>query len=136
MLKITAYITFKDNKCSQAMTFYQNVLGGELSLMPVKDSPMKDMFPAAAQEGILHASLIGDTFNILATDMPDANVEAVIGPVSLTLTCANKAEVQEKFNKLADGGKVIHPIMAFFAGSMGNVVDQFGVRWGVFTDEQ
>jgi PhnB protein len=136
MLKINAYINFKDNKCAEAMTFYHSLLGGELSLMPVKDSPMKDMFPAEAQQGILHADLTGSDFSLLATDMPDATIDAQIGAVSLTLTCANKAEVQQKFDKLAEGGKVVHPIMTFFAGTMGNVIDKFGVRWGVFTDEK
>jgi len=136
MLKISAYINFKNNQCSEAMTFYQAVLGGELNLMPVKDSPMKEMFPAEAQQGILHADLTGSDFNILATDMPDDNVGTELGAVSLTLTCATKAEVQQKFAQLAEGGRVVHPIMTFFAGTMGNVVDKFGIRWGVFTDEQ
>ncbi|MFA6246023.1 MAG: VOC family protein, partial [Mucilaginibacter sp.] len=69
MLKISAYINFKNNQCSEAMTFYQSVLGGELNLMPVKESPMKEMFPAEAQQGILHADLTGSDFNILATDI-------------------------------------------------------------------
>jgi PhnB protein len=136
MLKIIAYINFKNNKCSQAMTFYHSLLGGELSLTPVKDSPMKDMFPAEAQQGILHADLTGSDFSLLATDMPDATIGSETGAVSLTLTCANKADMQEKFDKLAEGGSVVHPVMTFYAGTMGNVVDKFGIRWGVFTDEK
>lgn len=136
MLKISAYINFKNNQCSEAMTFYQSVLGGELSLTPVKDSPMKDAFPGEAQNGILHADLTGSDFSLLGTDMPNPNIKAVAGMVSLTITCANKAEVQEKFTKLAAGGNVVHEVMTFFAGSMGNVIDKYGIGWGIFTDEQ
>ncbi|MEB0249369.1 hypothetical protein QN344_04445, partial [Mucilaginibacter sp. 5B2] len=60
----------------------------------------------------------------------------VVGLVSLTITCATKAGVNEKFAKLAGGGKVVHEVMAFFAGTMGNVIDRYGIGWGVFTDEQ
>nr|WP_067056694.1 VOC family protein [Mucilaginibacter sp. L294] len=135
MSKISAYINFKNNQCSEAMTFYQSVLGGELSLMPVKDSPMKDNFPGEAQKGILHADLTGSDFSLLGTDMPNPNIKAVVGLVSLTITCANKADVQEKFAKLAEGGKVVHEVMTFFAGTMGNVIDKYGIGWGVFTEE-
>ena len=136
MSKISAYINFKDNQCSEAMNFYQSILGGELSLMPVKDSPMKESFPAEAQGGILHADLTETDFSLLGTDMPNPNIEAVVGLVSLTITCASKAEVQEKFTRLAEGGKVVHEVMTFFAGTMGNVIDKYGIGWGVFTEEQ
>jgi PhnB protein len=136
MSKISAYINFKNNQCAEAMTFYQGILGGELNLMPVKDSPMKDAFPGAAQQGILHADLTGSDFSLLGTDMHNPNIAAVVGLVSLTITCANKADVQEKFAKLAEGGKVVHEVMTFFAGTMGNVIDKYGIGWGVFTEEQ
>ena len=136
MSKISAYINFKDNQCSEAMNFYQSILGGELSLMPVKDSPMKDNFPVEAQGGILHADLTGTDFSLLGTDMPNPNIEAIVGLVSLTITCASKTELQEKFTRLAEGGKVVHEIMTFFAGTMGNVIDTYGIGWGVFTEER
>jgi PhnB protein len=56
MSTINAYIRFKNN-CRQAMTFYQECLGGELDIQIVKDSPMKDMFPPQLQDIVLHASL-------------------------------------------------------------------------------
>ncbi|WP_454804498.1 VOC family protein [Mucilaginibacter phyllosphaerae] len=136
MSKISAYINFKNNQCAEAMTFYQSVLGGELSLMPVKDSPMKENFPGELQQGILHANLTGSDFNLLGTDMPNSNIEAVVGLLSLTITCANKAEVNQKFADLAKGGKVVHEVMTFFAGTMGNVIDKYGIGWGIFTDEK
>jgi len=136
MSKISAYINFKNNQCAEAMTFYQSVLGGELSLMPVKDSPMKENFPGELQQGILHANLTGSDFNLLGTDMPNSDIEAVVGLLSLTITCANKAEVNQKFADLAKGGKVVHEVMTFFAGTMGNVIDKYGIGWGIFTDEK
>ncbi|MFD0795204.1 VOC family protein [Mucilaginibacter litoreus] len=112
MAKLSAYINFKNN-CREAMAFYQEILGGELQLMSVKESPMKEMFPAEAQDGILHADLTGEGFTIQGTDMTDPNVAGLLGIVSLTLSFADKAEVHEKFDKLSEGGKVAHPVMTF-----------------------
>lgn len=137
MSKISAYINFNNGQCRDAMTFYKDCLGGELNLMVVKDSPMASMFPAEVQDTILHADLTSAEFNLLGSDMQDPSVkEKSGGPVSLTLTCANKDELHTIFGKLAQGGTVTHEPSPFFAGTMGNVVDKFGIRWGVFTDEK
>lgn len=137
MSKISAYINFNNNSCREAMTFYKECLGGELTLTVVKDSPMAAMFPAEVQDTILHADLTAADFNLLGSDMQDPSVKVKNGgQVSLTLTCANKAEMQRIFNKLALGGQVTHAPETFFAGTMGNLLDKFGIRWGVFTDEK
>ena len=38
MAQLNAYLHFQDN-CRQAMTFYKDCLGGELTLMTVGESP-------------------------------------------------------------------------------------------------
>ena len=133
MSKITAYIHFK-NRCREAMTFYQECLGGELDLQVVKDSPMKDMFPPHLQDAILHASLEKGDLNLLGSELPNGDVEGFT--VSLMLICDSKAELNSTFDKLAAGGKVIHAGETFFAGTMGNLIDKFGMRWGLFSSEK
>jgi PhnB protein len=44
MTTINAYLTFNGN-CRQAMTFYRECLGGELTLQAVKGSPMEGHWP-------------------------------------------------------------------------------------------
>lgn len=133
MSKINAYIRFKNN-CRQAMAFYQECLGGELVIQIVKDSPMKDMFPPQLQDIVLHASLDNGDLTLLGSDMPSEDPEG--HTITLMLVCDNKAEFLSRFNKLAEGGKVIHEGSTFFAGTMGNLTDKFGIRWGVFTAEK
>lgn len=134
-MKISAYINFKGN-CLEAMTFYQEVLGGKLDVIIVKDSPMAAMFPAEVQDTVLHADLTSGELNLLASDMQDGTVkEKVGGPVSLTLTCDSKADVMEKYEKLGQGSSSVHPPSTFFAGTMGNVTDKFGIKWGIFSHE-
>ena len=134
MSKINAYINFKKN-CREAMTFYQECLGGELTMQLVKESPMKDMFPPHLQDSILHADLTKGDLTLLGSDMPN-DTKGDDGPVSLMLSCDTKAELLSAFDKLGKGGKVVHPVGTFFAGTMGNLTDKFGMRWGVFSAEK
>jgi PhnB protein len=51
---------------------------------------------------------------------------------ALTLNAANAAEASQRFNALAEGGKVQMPISeTFFAKSFGMVADRFGLNWMV-----
>lgn len=136
MSKISAYINFKNN-CREAFTFYRECLGGELTLTVVKDSPMAAMFPPELQDTILHADLTAGDLNLLGSDMQDPNVkEKSVGAVSLTLTCDSKADMLNAFEKLGAGGTITHQPETFFAGTMGNLTDKFGIKWGVFTGEK
>jgi PhnB protein len=112
-MKINPYIRFQNN-CREAMAFYQQCLGGDLTLQAVRDSPIKDLFPPHLQESILHADLtIGDV-TILVSEVSEDD-----GPgsaITLSLTCGSKEEAISTFDKLAEGGRVIHPVKTFFAG--------------------
>jgi PhnB protein len=44
MLQCTPFLLF-DGNYAEAMTFYQQCLGGELTLTKLGDTPMKDQFP-------------------------------------------------------------------------------------------
>ena len=45
MLHCTPFLLF-DGNCTEAMTFYQNCLGGELTLTKLGDTPVKAPAPA------------------------------------------------------------------------------------------
>ena len=68
MSKINAYLTFNGN-CREAMTFYQECLGGELSLQPIGESPLAKKMPEEMKNSILHATLIRGDLIIMASDM-------------------------------------------------------------------
>ena len=133
MSKINAYIHFKNN-CREAMTFYEECIGGELVIQVVKDSPMKDMFPPQLQDIVLHADLTKGDLTLLGSEMPNEDAEGY--SITLMLACDSKAELLSIFNKLAEGGKVVHQLEPFFAGTMGNLIDKFGTRWGIFSSEK
>ncbi|MEO6685913.1 MAG: VOC family protein, partial [Dyadobacter sp.] len=107
MAQINAYLSFA-GQCREAMTFYQECLGGELEFIVIEDSPMAENFPAALQKNILHASLAKGDMVFMATDMvgPDGMVKG--NNVSLTITCNSEEEMNEFFSALSANGTVTH----------------------------
>lgn len=129
MAKIVAYLYFGGN-CREAMTFYQQCLGGELQMQTIGESPMGEQASAAEKEKILHAHLEKSALELLASDMFGSE-EAVRGnTTSLCLDCSSEEEVRTLFANLSAGGKVGHPLQEEFWGAIfGELTDKFGVNW-------
>ena len=110
------------------MGFYQKCLGGELLLQTVEDSPMSKQWPPAVQKDILHAELRRDALVILGSDMGS---ESLIhgNTISLALACDSEEEIETFFTKLAESGKVTHPLHKFFDGTIGALTDKYGMNW-------
>ncbi len=128
MTEINPYITFHGN-CKEAMTFYQECLGGELSLQTVKDSPMADDWPDNMQTHILHARLSNNGLVLLGSDMGSPEVSEKGNKVSLSLNCSSEVEMQASFLHLSKGGKVTRPLHEFFGGTIGTLTDKYGMDW-------
>ena len=128
MAQIFPYLTFNGN-CRQAMTFYQECLGGELTLQSVEESPMAGDWPAAVQKNILHASLMKDHLVMLASDMGSEGGLIKGNTLSLSLNCSSNEELKTFFIHLSDGGKVTRPLHEFFGGTIGTLTDRFGMDW-------
>ena len=82
MTQINAYLTFNGN-CREAMSFYQECLGGELNLQTVAGSPMENEMPAEAKQKILHSSLTRDSLVLLGSDL--AGPEGVVKGNTISL---------------------------------------------------
>ncbi|MBW8749114.1 MAG: VOC family protein [Acidobacteria bacterium] len=126
---LTPYLLF-DGNCLQAMEFYRSCLGGELKVLKVKDSPMKDHMPAAHQEKILNANLRSGLLEISASDWlrPDRTM-ARGNMTCLYLSGGTLEALTAVFHKLSDGGEVTDPLQQQFFGAYGAINDRFGVRW-------
>ena len=128
MTLINPYLGF-GGKCREAMTFYQECLGGELTLLTMAESPVADQMPAASGEDILHATLTHGDLVLMATDMGCG--ERVNGnTVSLALNCSSAEEIDNYFSRLSAGGQVRCPLSEqFWGGIFGNFTDKFGMSW-------
>ncbi len=129
MTQINAYMHFNGN-CREAMTFYQDCLGGELLLLPVGESPLADQLPATLSDRILHACLKSDRLTLLGSDLDMDKEPAVGNSVSMLLNCCGETEIRELFSRLSSGGDVLHPLEDSFWGSVfGDLADQYGFHW-------
>lgn len=134
MTKLNPYLTFNGN-CKEAMNFYKEVLGGDLSILLVGDSPVADQMPPGFHEGVLHSTLKAGDLEIMATDMtPNKLVEGNM--VHLCLACKDEEETRTMFDKLSDGGNVNQPLNEMFFGWIGTLTDKFGKPWMLECDKK
>ncbi len=128
MTQINAYLHFSGN-CREAMTFYKDCLGGELSLQNIEGSPVADQMPADARQGILHSTLTNSTLVLMASDMVQGPV--VRGnSVSLSLDCSSEEEIHRLFAALSSGGTITCPLEeSFWGATFGVLTDKYGISW-------
>jgi PhnB protein len=128
MAKLNPYLNF-NGKCREAMTFYQNCLGGELTMQKIAESPMAAQLPSEAGAQILHSSLTNENLTLMGSDMMGAGL--VKGnDITLFLNCSNEDEIHAYFDKLSSGGYVKTPLhQSFWGATYGELTDKFGMNW-------
>jgi len=131
MTQIQSYLFF-NGSCREAMTFYQNALGGELSLQTIGESPMSEQMPETMKNAILHARLSKNGLVLMASDMMGEKGLMIGNNISMMLNCETEAEARAFYEKLAAGGEATHPLENTFWGALlGDLQDPFGHRWMV-----
>lgn len=136
MLTLTPYLLFEGGTCRHAMQFYQSCLGGELTLMTVKESPASARMPAALQDRIINARLRGEGLVISASDWLRPDRTPVRGnTVCLYLSGGTRNDLKGVFERLSDGAQVTDPLSEQFFGAYGALNDRFGVRWMLHSDQ-
>ncbi len=122
---------FFSGTCREAMTRYQEVLGGELEIMTTADMPPgEDPGMEMAPDAVMHASLtLPEGAMIMASDDPTGDASGVKG-VALYLSYRQLDEVRRVFEALAEGGEVQMPLEpVFWSPLFGACVDRYGVSW-------
>ncbi|RVU35585.1 VOC family protein [Rheinheimera riviphila] len=128
-MQLSVYALF-DGQCHSAMSFYQQVFGGELSLIKVKDSPMQPMFPEALQEQVLNARLTSAEVDISASDWLHPTEQPTPGNMlCLYLRGGSVSRTREVFALLSAQATVTDPLTEQPFGLYGALNDNFGVRW-------
>ena len=132
MLRSIPFLLF-DGDCAEAMTFYKECLGGELTLSKLGDTPMKAMFPPEKHERIINANLKSGSVEISATDWMAAP-EYLPHPgntFSILMTGGTLDEVKPIFAKLSAGASKDHfqDLHELPFGTYGQFTDKFGTRW-------
>lgn len=133
-MPVQPYLFF-DGRTEEAIEFYRQALGAEVTMMMrYSDSPEPmppGMVPPGSENKIMHASLqIGDA-TVMASDGGCRGAASFQG-FSLSVSAKDEAEAQTLFDRLGEGGEVQMPLgKTFFAPAFGIVADRFGVSWMV-----
>lgn len=128
MKQISPYLKFNGN-CREAMSFYKECLGGELTLNTVAGSPMESIIPAAMNNLILHAALNTGAATIMGSDMVGPDGVLAGNNITACVVCESQAEIETVFAKMAEGGSMKQPLSQQPFGMYGDLVDRFGHAW-------
>lgn len=134
-MKIVTYITF-DGNAREALTFYKEALGGELTLMPVAGSAIEEHMGHMPKDALIHGQLDLGNLTLMASDMTGPAGYVKGGNMMPMLMCESEALVHEKYAKLVEGGQsTMAPGPAFWGGIFGHLTDKFGIDWGLHWSE-
>jgi len=127
MATLIPYLNFY-GRCTEAMNFYKDIFGGDLSLQLAGDSPAKDQMHEHLHNQVMHSHLKGGIIEVMASDMaPTQPLEG--NTIYLALICSGEDEVRTLFDKLSAGGKIEQPLTKAFFGWFGSLEDKFGKHW-------
>ena len=131
-LRCTPFLLF-DGNCAEAMTFYHQCLGGDLSLTRLGDSPLKDQLPPDKHDRIINAHLRSGGFELSATDwMASPGFDPVPGNTYAIFVEGDQIdEMGAAFQKLADGAdtQTLQELHELPIGTYGQFYDRYGVQW-------
>ncbi len=128
--EMNPYIEFSGN-ARQAMTYYQTVFGGKLSMQTFKDFQVSQN--PADDHKIMHAQLNAENgITLMAADSIHEAGHSPQSNISISLSGDQQAELTGYYNQLSAGGTVIEPLaQAPWGDHFGMCVDQFGIKWMV-----
>ena len=124
------YLFFGGN-CREAFARYQQIFGGELTLLAMKDVPGAQPPPDKA-EMIIHAALSAGDDLLMASDDPTAESFGPVQGMTVSYDAVDVADAHRVFDALADGGHVSQALEpTFFSQAFGMCTDRFGTPWMV-----
>ncbi len=126
---LNPYLGLPDN-ARQAMEFYKDVFGGELTMNTFGELGAAD---GPDQDKIMHAQLVTETgFTLMASDTPTGMDYTPGSAISISLSGDDVDELRGYWAKLAEGGTVMMPLeKQMWGDEFGMVADQFGISWMV-----
>ena len=131
MVNVSPFLLFNGN-CAEVMTFYHTIFQGELTILKVAESPLKDQIPKDKQQLVLYARLKNDFIDLSATDWMHPTRQPRQGnTVCLFMSGGNYDDLKVYFDKLAAGGDpaLLDPLVHNPTGVYGHVADKYGIHW-------
>src|SRR5690348_10871490 len=127
-VELNAYLFFPGNT-EQAIAFYQQVFGGQVSI-----TRRGDVDPTATSEQknqVINALLTGGDISLRASDREDTSASPQTR-IELSLIGTDDARLRTLFDGLAQGGTVRAKLeRQFWGDTFGAVTDKYGIGWQV-----
>lgn len=126
--RLNPYISFRD-EARAAMTFYQEVFGGDLAIDTFGEFSTTN--EPAEKAKVMHAMLsTPGGLVLMAADTPAGMTYAPGENFSISLSGDDEAELSGFYDRLSPGGTVIEPLAtAPWGDRFGMLRDRFGVTW-------
>jgi PhnB protein len=127
--RLNPYISF-DDSARQAMEFYRDVFGGDLTMSTFGEFGQADSPDA---DKIMHSQLETDSgFTLMASDTPAGMQRNPGDTITVSLSGDDADELRGYWQKLSDGGTVTMPLeKQAWGDEFGMCVDRFGIPWMV-----
>ncbi len=125
--RLNPYISFAGNAL-EALTFYRDVLGGELAVSRFGEYGATEE-PLASQ--VMHGQLETPAgFTLMASDTPPGMTHNPGTNITISLSGDDAADLEGWFSGLAEGGTVNLPLEKQMWGDhFGQLTDRFGISW-------
>ncbi len=126
---LNPYISFRDS-AREAMEFYKDVFGGNLSLNTFGEYGDPN---APGADNIMHAQLETDSgFTLMASDTPPGMEFNPGNNLKISLSGDDEQELRGYWDKLSEDGNVTMPLEKQMWGDLyGMCTDKYGVPWMV-----
>jgi PhnB protein len=127
-MTFTPYVHFQGT-CAEAMTFYADLFGGELTIFRYRDMP--DAPPEMAESDlVMNCQLTTKTATIFASDFPPGEKGEAQQAFSVSHDAPDLTQAKTIYDRLLPGGTVIMPFgPTFWSPGFGMVKDRFGMHW-------
>jgi len=127
--RLNPYIGF-DGTAREAMEFYKEVFGGELTVNTFGEFGSQG---APDADKIMHSQLETDRgFTLMASDTPSGMERTSGDNITISLSGEDGGELRGYWEKLSHGGNVTMPLeKQMWGDEFGMVTDRFGIPWMV-----
>ncbi|GAA5037860.1 PhnB protein [Thermocatellispora tengchongensis] len=127
--RLNPYISFAGD-ARQAMEFYRDVFGGDLTVATFGEYGTKE---AGYADKIMHATLqTANGFTIMGADLPPGMEYSPGNTMAVSLSGDDATQLRGYWQKLSEGGTVSVPLeKQMWGDEFGACTDRFGVAWMV-----
>jgi len=125
MQQIKTFLMFT-GQAEEAMNFYISLFKNS----KVLSISRYEKGQPGAEGSVKRASFSLNGQELMCIDSPPVHAFTFMPSMSLFVTCADEAEIDELFKQLSDGGQVLMPLNKYpFSDKYAWVTDKFGVAW-------